>query len=528
MNAPESARGPQAVARFLRPRSVAIVGMTARPGSAGQVILQSLTLNDFAGDIHLVGRSAAPIDGRAVLNSPEQLPEGVDLAVLTLPAAGVRDAVAACVKRKVGAALVFAAGFAEAGEQALQDEIARTARGGGLAIVGPNCLGLTNHVDGMSLNMLYARPARRFGAGSKPGLALIGQSGGILGHAHRAADARAMPLSYVIATGNEIGLESTDFIEFLADDPATSVLAIYSEQVRRPGAFLDAIRRCRAAGKPVILMFAGRSAQSRQAARSHTGALAGDYAVMRTLAEDAGAIVVTTMDEMVDLADILLRYPKPPVRGLGVLTGSGAFVGLGNDMAEDLGFSFPALEPATLGFLQELLPAYGNYGNPLDVTAGLPLTVLPAAVKAMLDDRNIGMLLISYPIDSGPVVHSLNAGMVGSDKPTVMIPLGDSQPLGADVLEAAGQSPALFARSADRMLRAIALYLRYGRTLARSRPAPHAEPFNNLPKLGRGAQAEWRGKQLLAAAGILVPAGDLARTVDEAAAVAQRVGYRWP
>jgi acetate---CoA ligase (ADP-forming) len=525
MKGPEVARGPKAVAKFLRPRSLAIIGMSTRPGSAGQIILQSLKLNNFKGDIHLVGRSAEPIEGRPVLKSPEELPEGVDLAVFTLPAAGVRDAVAACVKRKVGSAMMFAAGFAEVGEQEMQDEIANMAREGGLAIVGPNCLGVTNNVDGMMLHMLFATEARRFGEGSKPGLAFVGQSGGMLGHFQRAADGRGVPLSYVISTGNEIGLESTDFIEFLADDPATSVLVIYTEEVRRPREFLEAIRRCRVAGKPVILMFPGRSQKSRQAARSHTGALVGDYATMRTLVEDAGAIVVTTMDEMMDLAEILVRYPKPPVKGPGVLTASGAFVALANDMAEELGFEFPAVEPATLEIFRDVLPPYGNYGNPLDVTAGFTPASLPAAVKALIDDPNIGMLFISFPIRTDLVVQNFNKGMEGSDKPKVMVALGDTLPLGADVMEAVRQSPAVFARSSDRMLRAIALYVRYGRMLARSRLTANSEPFKGLPKLGNGAQPEWLGKKVLVAAGVRVPDGDLARTVDEAAAVAKRIGY---
>ncbi|MEA3025664.1 MAG: hypothetical protein QOF91_949 [Alphaproteobacteria bacterium] len=525
MTGPESARGPKAVARFLRPQSVAVVGISTRTGSAGQVILQSLKLNNFKGDIHLVGRSAEPIEGHPVLKSPEELPEGVDLAVFTLPAAGVRDAIAACVKRKVGSAMVFAAGFAETGEQALQDEIANTARGGGLAIVGPNCLGVTNNVDGIMLHMLFAREALRFGEGSKPGLAFVGQSGGMLGHFQRAADGRGVPLSYVISTGNEIGLESTDFIEYLADDRATSVLVIYTEQVRRPREFLEAIRRCRAAGKPVILMFAGRSAKSKQAAQSHTGALVGDYATMRTLSEDAGAIVVTTMDEMMDLAEILVRYPKPPVKGPGILTASGAFVGLSNDMAEDLGFEFPPVEAETLKLFNEILPPYGNYGNPLDVTAGFTPTSLPAAVKALIDDPNIGMLFISFPINTGLVVQKFNEGMAGSDKPKVLVALGDTWPLAPDVLEAVKEGPAVFGRSSDRMMRAIALYTRYGRMLARPRSAAKPEPFNGVPKLGKGAQPEWLGKKVLAAAGIRVPDGDLARNVDEAVAVAQRIGY---
>ncbi len=522
MNGPEAARGPRAVARFLRPRSVAIVGASTRAGSAGRVVLQSLKLNKFQGDIHLVGRSNEPIDGHPVLKSPEQLPGGVDLAVFTLPAAGVRDAIAACAKRKVGSAMIFAAGFAEIGARDMQDEIAKTAREAGLAIVGPNCLGVTNNVDGMMLHMLFAREARR---GEMGGVAFVGQSGGMLGHFQRAADGRGMPLTYVISTGNEIGLESTDFIEYLAEDAATNVIVVYTEQVQRPRQFLAAIRRCRELGKPVVLMFPGRSEKSRVAAKSHTGALVGDYATMKTQVEDAGAIAVGTMDEMTDLAELLVRYPKPPVKGPGILTASGAFVGLADDMAEELGLDFPQVEPATLQVFKDTLPSYGNYGNPLDVTAGFTPESLPTAAKALIDDPNIGMLFISFPIAAGVVVQNLNKGMQGSDKPKVLVALGDTWPLPPDVIEAVKQSPAVFSRSTDRMMRAVALYTRYGRLLARAGDNAAPRPIGGLPKLESGMQPEWLAKKVLAAAAIRVPAGELARTADEAAAIAQRIGY---
>ena len=294
MTGPQAARGPKAVAKFLRPRSVAIVGMSTRAGSAGQVILQSLKVNNFQGDIHLVGRSDEPIDGRPVLKSAEELPEGVDLAVFTLPAAGVREAIEACARRKVGSAMVFAAGFAEVGDHATQDAVTKTARAAGLAVVGPNCLGVTNNVDGMMLHMLYAREAQR---GVEGGVAFVGQSGGLLGHFQRAADGRGIPLSYVISTGNEAGLETTDFLEFLLEDRSTRVIAVYCEEIRRPQAFLAACRRARAAGKPIVAMLAGRSVKARKSAQSHTGAMIGDWATMRTQVEDAGAIVVASMDE---------------------------------------------------------------------------------------------------------------------------------------------------------------------------------------------------------------------------------------
>jgi acyl-CoA synthetase (NDP forming) len=522
MTGPEAARGPHAVARFLRPRSVAIVGMSARAGSAGQVILQSLKLNNFNGDIHLVGRSAEPIDGRPVLKSPDELPEGVDLAVFALPAAAVRDAIEACARRKVGSAMIFAAGFAEVGDHATQESLTSTARAAGLAVVGPNCLGITNNVDGMWLHMLYAREAQR---GVKGGVAFVGQSGGLLGHFQRAADGLGLPLSYVISTGNEAGLESTDFLEFLADDPATRVISLYCEEIRRPAEFLAACRRARTAGKPVVLIQAGRGAKARKAAQSHTGALIGDWLTMKTQVEDAGAIVVSTMDEMMDLVQILVRYPTPPTKGPGILTASGAYVGLTNDFAEDIGLDLPELDPATLKKVGEVLPTFGNYGNPLDVTAGFTPEALAVAAKALLDDPNTGMLFISFPINASRPVQNFNKGMEGSIKPKVLVALGDTWPLAPDVIEAVKQSPAVFSRSSDRMMRAIALYTRYGRMLAGSRVSAEPEPICGLPKLGKGAQPEWLGKTVLAAAGIRVPDGDLARTADEAVKVAERIGY---
>ena len=522
MSGPQAARGPKAVARFLRPRSVAIVGISSRPGSAGQVVLQSLKLNHFKGDIHLIGRSNEPIDGRLVLKSPDQLPEGVDLAVFTLPAAGVRDAIEACARRKVGSAMIFAAGFAEVGDHATQEAVTNIARAAGLAVVGPNCLGVLNNVDGMMLNMLYAREARR---GVKGGVSFVGQSGGLIGHFQRAADGRGLPLAYAISSGNEGGLENTDYLEFLADDPATRVIAIYCEQIRRPAEFLAACRRARAAGKPVVLMFPGRGAKSRKAALSHTGALVGDYAAMRTQVENAGAVVLATMDEVMDLVEILLRYPVPPTKGPGILTASGAYVALTNDFAEELGLEIPELASETIARLKEVLPAYGNYGNPLDTTAGFSQEMLPIAVKSLLDDPNVGMLFISFPINAAVTVRNFNKGMQGSPKPKVMVALGDTWTLVPEILEAAKESPAVFSRSSDRMLRAIAHYTRYGRLLARSRAGSKREPFERLPKLGKGPQPEWLGKKVFAAAGIRVPDGKLAHTADEAVAAASRIGY---
>ena len=522
MSAAEGARGTNAVAQFLRPRSIAVIGISTRAGSAGQIILQCLKINRFAGEVHLVGRTDELIDGRRVLKSADELPEGVDLAVFTLPAAAVCEAIEACARRKVCTALVFAAGFAETGDHATQDAVAATARAAGLAVVGPNCLGITNNVDGLMLHMLYAQEALR---GVTDGVAIIGQSGGLLGHFQRACDGRGIPLSYVISTGNEAGLDAIDFLNFLVDDPSTRVIVAYCEELKRPQAFLAALRRARAASKPVVLMLVGRGVKARKAAQSHTGALVSDFATVRTQVEDAGSIVVTTMDETMDLVAILQRFPVPPAKGPGILTASGAYVALTDDLAEEIGLDLPELEPTTLKTIKETLPSYGNFGNPLDTTAGFSPEMLPIVTKALIDDPNVGMLFISFPIRTAVPLKAFNEGMAHSPKPKVMVALGDTWPLADDVEAAVKESPAVFSRSSDRMLRAIALYTRYGRNLARQRPTLASPPIGGLPRLGRGAQPEWLGKKLIAAAGIRVPDGALARTVDEAAVLANQTGY---
>jgi acetate---CoA ligase (ADP-forming) len=231
------------------------------------------------------------------------------------------------------------------------------------------------------------------------------------------------------------------------------------------------------------------------------------------------------MDEMMDLTQILARYPNPPAKGPGILTASGAYVGLTNDFAEEIGLELPELEPDTLKQLRAVLPTFGNYGNPLDVTAGFSPDALGVATKALIDDPNVGMLFISFPISTAIQVRNFNKGMADSPKPKVMVALGDTWQLAPDAAEAVSESPAVFSRSSDRMLRAIALYTRYGRLLARPRANVPPAPINGLPKLGKGAQPEWLGKKVLAAAGVRVPDGDLARTADEAVAVARRIGY---
>lgn len=527
-----SARGVAAVERLMRPKAVAIVGISSKPGTAGHAVLNNLTVNAFPGDIHLVGRSGGTIAGRKVLSSIAELPEGVDLAIFTLPAAGVREAMVECMRRKVGGAVVFASGFAEIGERAAQDELTRLAREGDFALLGPNCLGYQNFIDGLAIGFTGGTALKRVAGATDPAIAVISQSGGLGGHFRWAFEARDLPVSYSISTGNEAGLGLADFIDFLSEDKMTRVIVIYVEQIRHPAEFLAAASRARARGTPVLMVHPGRSVRGKAAMGSHTGALAGDYAIMRARMADAGIPLFDTLDELIDAAEILARYPQPVTKGgLGILTFSGAFCAMAHDFAENLGIELPALSPATEAALTPQMPAFIPPRNPLDL--GTQALWQPELVgigcKALLDDPALGTLLVSIPLSSPRHGMLYLKGMIeatkGSPKPFVLSLLGDRAPLPQDFVDLAREHRIILSRSAERSFRALAHVIAYGHSVANTRPAAPPVPFKGLPALGHGPQPEWLGKKLLAAAGLRIPAGDLARTAEEAVAIAGRIGY---
>jgi acetate---CoA ligase (ADP-forming) len=523
-----------AITCLMRPQSVAIVGISAKTGSAGRVVLELLDNNKFLGPVYLVGRSTADISGRQVLASMDELPQGIDLAVLTLPAPAVREAIEGCVRRGVKAAVIFASGFAEVSTDGTDEQahIGEIARAGGLALLGPNCLGYMNFVDGFAAGFVSSQPTQRLTDDTRGAVAIVAQSGGLGSHLQGGLGARGVPVSCWISTGNEADLGIADFIRYLLEDPVTQVIAVYAEDIRRPKEFIDAAREALRRGKPIVMMHPGRGAKAREAARSHTGALTGDHAVMRTLVEHAGVVVVDTLDELMDVSELLVRFPKPSKGDLGVLTFSGAFCGIAHDFCEDIGVRLPPLSRETLDFLTPILPAFLPPKNPLDLgtqTIQQP-ELLRICVEALLRDPAIGGLAISIPATSPRhsiiYIDGVVAGTKTSNKPVALAILGDASPLSPDFTETVRKNNVVLSRSSDRALRAIGKVIGFGNrnsVLAERKGAPIGSV--SIPELGQGAQPEWLGKKVLAALGIRIPAGQLAGSVEAAIDGANRVGY---
>ena len=515
---------------LLRPRSVAIVGVSPEPGSLGSNVLNNLTRIGFTGDIHLVSRSNREIGGRACVGSIDALPDGIDVAVLAVPRQASIDAVKACVRRKIGAALVFASGFAEMDEagRAEQEAMAQIATEAKLALCGPNCIGLVNLTDRVALTFEpLSLPAQARGRG----IGVVTQSGAMCSTLRLALLAKGLKLSIVVSTGNEAQLTTEHFLEFLIDDEATEVIVLFMEQVRDPALFLALAARARERKKPIVLMHPGRSARAQESARTHTGAMVGNHAVMTALVAHEAVVLVETLEELLDTAEILARFSKPPVKGAAVMTNSGAFKGYALDFTETLGLDLPALSAANAEAIKAILPPFAAIENPVDTTAQTVRdpSILGSTAAQLLADPAMGSLIISIvagaPRFAMDKANAILSGIANLEKPIAVATMGDETELPVEFSAGLREKGLAFFRSPDRALRAMARATWYGRAVTSTRPRPAPPELPPYRIAASGALTEYQGKALLAMLGIAVPEGALARDPDDASEIAERLGY---
>ncbi len=521
--------GAGAIDRLLRPASVAIVGASDKPGALGASVLGNLERNGFGGTIHLINPRRDEIGGRPCLPSVDALPEGVDVAVLAIPKVGVLDAVRGLAARKVGAAIIFSAGFAEDGEAGMaeQAEIARIAAEAGMVIEGPNCLGAVNHVDGTVLTFVETKTAAPQGRA----IGVVSQSGAMSAVLCTTLQSREIALSYAVSTGNEAASGVEHYVDWLVNEPHTHVIAMIVEQFRDPQAFLAAARRIRAAGKSIVLLHPGTSSAARESAATHTGAMAGDYKLMRAKVERAGVVFAETLEELGDIAEILVRCPPVVRRELAVLGESGAFKALTLDLAEALDVPLAELTNDNAPALRAALPAFVPVSNPLDITAqGLSEPrIYTEALGSLLDDDRVGAVIAGI-IQTDPVtcrikVPAILAALDGRTvtKPLIFAGLDEGGAIPAEYVSTLRARNIPWFPTTERVMRAMARLGRLAvRDLTDNSPAPV-----KLPGIADlyGTVPEYRAKQLLAPLGVPFPPGAFAASADEAVAAADGVGY---
>ena len=494
-------------------------------------MLRNLDQYKYPGAIHLVSRNRTEINGRPCVKTIDDLPEGVDAAMLLIPRVAIEDAVKACARRGVGGIIIFAAGFGEAGGEwkAAQDRIAAIAEEAGIALCGPNCLGIVDFVHGIPLTF-----SAQLGSplAVSAGVAVVAQSGGLAGVVRVALNAKGIPVTCTISTGNEAVLGLEDYIAHLIEDDTTQVIAGFAEQIRKPSRFLEVAARARELVKPIVLLHAGRSAAAQESARSHTGAMVGDYAVIETILAHSAVIHVDSLEELIDVSELMMRFPTPPTKGCAMVTDSGAVKGMTLDFCEKVGLDLPPLSPMLTEKLQAELPEFVGATNPLDLTAQAIThpEMYERTMSPLLADDSYGSLVLTAIVSSASD-YALIKGraslkpMIGSKKPVIFAMLGDEADVPLKLIEEARAGNVPFFRSPERALRALARVTEYGRALEQTRQRAPARKVAAPPLQGHGTLTEHVSKAYLAACGLKMPKGKLTQSLADAQAIAAEIGF---
>ncbi len=382
-----------AVEHVLRPRSVAIVGASRRPGSIGAAVMANLVAGGFNGPIFPINPHASTIKGLPAYASLRDVPEAPELAVVGVPAAQVIDVAHDCAAAGVGALVVLSAGFSEVGEagERRQRELVAVCRSAGMRLVGPNCLGVINTDPGVSLNASFAPGA------PPPGLVGFASQSGAFGIAALdLAQTHGIGLSSFVSAGDKADLSGNDFLQYWEADERTDVIALYLESFGNPAKFGRIARRI-TARKPVIVVKSGRSAARRRAASSHTGALlAAADTTVDALFRHAGVIRTDTVGEMFDVAAVLSRQPLPRGNRVAIVTNAGGPAILCTDACEADGLQVEPLGQATRTALALALPAEASVTNPVDMIASATAADYERALEVVLDDPEVDAVIAIF------------------------------------------------------------------------------------------------------------------------------------
>src|SRR5262244_389182 len=382
---------PPPIEALLKPRAIALVGVSAK-GGAGANILRSGERFGFAVPTWPVNPNATEIAGQRCYASLRDLPQTPDCLVVAVPASAVIDVVGEAAALGVRGVYVVSEGFADAANdegRERQAKLVALARSANIALAGPNCMGIA------SLHYRFAATMADIPSTAVAGgISLVSQSGGLLNSFAELVNNRGIGVNYLISSGNEAVLEMADYIEFLADDPATRVIACIMEGAKNGRRFRAAIERA-ARRKPLVVLKLGRSEFGQRATLAHTGTLAGRHEAFAALFRQNGVALVDSVNALVETAALLELAPLPPGDGLVMLTVSGGATSLIGDLGEAAGLNFPTIAEATNARVQQILGVERAFGNPLD-TVGLPRLRrdgnISAVVQALVEDDGIDVI----------------------------------------------------------------------------------------------------------------------------------------
>ncbi len=521
---------------FFKPRSVAVIGATEKPGSVGRAVFWNLLSTPFGGVVYPVNPKRPNLLGVKAYPKVAELPEVPDLALVCTPAATVPGIMEECAQAGIPAVIIISAGFKETGPEgvALENRVIDIARKGGIRVIGPNCMGILTPPTG--LNASFAKEM------TLPGkVAFLSQSGALGTAILDWSLKNRVGLSAFASVGSMADVGWGDLIDYFGGDPSTNSIVIYMESIGDARAFLSAAREV-ALSKPIVVIKAGRTGAAAQAAASHTGSMAGNDEVLDAAFERCGVLRADTISEIFDLADILAKQPQPRGPKLTIITNAGGPGVLATDSLIRRGGELAELSHRAEKALDGFLPEAWSHHNPIDVLGDADAERYAKTLETVMkDEKNNGLLVILTPqqmTDATAVAEMLKPYAKVEGKPVFASWMGGDQVLaGATILSHAGIPTYEYP---DDAVRTFVDLWRYSRNLAGLYETPQALPefAAQLPDRNKAVQilkaardkkrallTEDESKDLLASYGIPVVPTVAAKSPEEAAQTAARMGF---
>lgn len=540
------------VSALVAPRNVVVVGASERPGSWPAIVWETVNRHGFAGGIYPINPNRDAIGAVRCYPDFAALPEKPDHLVMLVPSAMVPDLLAKGAAAGARSATVYSAGFGETGtaegielQRRLADVIART----GIAISGPNCTGNIAAKSRLVTLVDHRRLAVQQGA-----VALVGQSGGVLLYANHVLADRGIPIGYLISSGNEVSLTSADYIAFFAQDPTIKVIFCYLDSVKDPERFKHACASAQRAGKPVLVFKVGASNAAREAALSHTGALAGSTEVFDAVMGELGVLRMSSLDEAIETIELVVHAGVPMGRRLGALTLSGAYRGILLDAAAESGMIFPPLAAETEARLGAILGVGSLAGNPADggFTVLTSVDAYIAAIETVCDDPNVDVLLLQAELPREPGMAAsweerfrrIDELVARRGKKAICVSMFSRVLTDYSRTVRAGLGNTAFVQETNKSMRSLSYLARWSESARRAErvTVPDHIPTPRSPdaeaairwarELAAGAAAggsialsEHEAKKILRACGIATGREELATTPQAVVGAARRIGY---
>jgi acetate---CoA ligase (ADP-forming) len=506
----DDSRSPTPLGTLLNPRSIAVVGASRSEDKIGNIVFRNLAAT-FTGKLYAVNTKGGKVGGTKAFTSLSLIEGQVDVAVVAVPRDAVPEVMEDAAKKQVKGAVIITSGFREVDEHGaeLEERVRRIAAKGGIRLFGPNILGLVTP----SFNATFA-----FTDVPRGKVALVAQSGGLGMYMLEWAQRSMTGISYFVSLGNQADVSEAEVLEFLADDSSTSVVFVYLESVSDGQRFLELVPKA-TRRKPVIFLKGGLAKKGSEAARTHTGSLAGSADVFRAAVNAVGGMLVENLEDSLNLAR-LLTGEEPIKPDLLVVTNSGGHGVITTDEIERRSLRLASLPERTVAGLARFLPPQIRPRNPLDLSGDATAERYRASLEGVQDlDCTKLVLVQSLPLLS--CVEVARTIMKFKGKGMVGVMMGTDEDEAARILDAGGVPSFRFPEDA---VRAIQHYV--------SRPAARTKDRTSQPILeadrlvsGKRVLRDSEGLRLMELYGIRVPRYGVVTNSDEAVRVAEDVGY---